>query len=432
MTILLLMGITIFIPLMLGVPIAVALGTGGIFWLVLLDVNTLKGAAFAVWNTASNDVLISVPLFIWMGEIIQRAGIATRFYNAVTLWVRWLPGGLLHANIAACALFSAVSGSSIATAATIAKSAIPNLLRLKYDKRQVFGSLAAGGTLGILIPPSIPLIIYAALVEASLGRLFLAAIVPGVMMVLIFHTYILLTTLRTPHRHCHRADDEAGQSRLRSLAEIFPLVTIIVCILGGIYYVGASTNEVAGVGVLASLLVAAVRRCLSPSMLWESLLSTARVTSLLIFVVIGAQIFSFAVFSWGVNWEVTNWIEQSSLDRVSVLLAIIAMYFVLGMFIDAISMMVLTLSIVYPIIMALNYDPVWFGIVLVLILEIGLITPPVGMNLFTIQAVDPVNITFLEVARGALPYVVLLLLGIGFLIAFPDLALWLPSRARMS
>jgi tripartite ATP-independent transporter DctM subunit len=427
MTILLLMGVSIFVPLMLGVPIAVALGAGGIFWLILLDVNTLKGAAFAVWNTASNDVLISVPLFIWMGEIIQRAGIATRFYNAVSLWVRWLPGGLLHANIAACALFSAVSGSSIATAATIAKSAIPNLLRLKYDERQVFGSLAAGGTLGILIPPSIPLIIYAALVEASLGRLFLAAIMPGLMMVLVFHAYILLTTLRTPRRPA--ADDPPGQSRLQSLAEIVPLVAIVVCILGGIYYVGATTNEVAGVGVLASLIIAATKRTLSLSLLRDSLLSTARVTGLLIFVVAGAQIFSFAVFSWGVNWEVASWIEDSSLDRVVILLAIIAMYFVLGMFIDAISMMVLTLSIVYPIILKLNYDPIWFGIVLVLILEIGLITPPVGMNLFTIQAVDPNGIRFLEVARGSLPYVLLLLLGIAFLILFPNIALWLPSQA---
>lgn len=178
--ILVLMGLTILVPLVLGMPIALSLGLSGLFWLVLLDANLLQGAAIGMWNTASNDVLISIPLFILMGEIIQRAGVATRFYNAVAWWVRGIPGGLLHANIAACAVFSAVCGSSIATAASIGKAAIPNLLRLGYEKRAVFGSMAAGGTLGILIPPSIPLIIYAALTEASLGRLFLAALVPGV------------------------------------------------------------------------------------------------------------------------------------------------------------------------------------------------------------------------------------------------------------
>ena len=422
-----LMGLTILVPLVLGIPIAVVLGAAGIFWLVLYDPGSLQGAAFAVWNTVSNDVLISVPLFIWMGEIIQRAGIATRFYNAVALWVRWLPGGLIHANIAACALFSAVSGSSIATAATIARSAIPNLLRLGYERRRVFGSLAAGGTLGILIPPSIPLIIYAALVEASLGRLFLAAVIPGVIMAAIFHAYMVLDALRGGRTRAPEDDDLPAMSRLRSLLDIAPLLAIIACILGGIYYLGATTNEVAGVGIVASLLIAASRGTLTVGLLRESLVSAAQVTGMILFVVVGAQIFSFAVFTWGVNWEVVDWIGGIQLDRLWILLLLVAIYFVLGMFIDAISMMVLTLSLVYPVITSLGYDPIWFGIVLVLVLEIGLITPPVGMNLFTIQAVDQTGIRLSEVALGALPYVGLLLCGIGLLIAFPQLALWLPS-----
>jgi len=423
--ILVLMGLTILVPLVLGVPIALALGLSGILWLVLLDVNLLQGAAIGIWNTASNDVLISIPLFILMGEIIQRAGVATRFYNAVAWWARGVPGGLLHANIAACAVFSAVCGSSIATAASIGKAAIPNLLRLGYEKRAVFGSMAAGGTLGILIPPSIPLIIYAALTEASLGRLFLAAIVPGVLITLIFHAYIFVSAFRAPKPP--DLPESERQSILSSLSEIVPLTGIIVVILGGIYYVGATTNEVAGIGIVISLLVAAAKKQLDWRLVSQSILSTAHVTGMLIFVVMGAQIFSFAVFSWGVNQDVAEWITGISMGRIWILLIIVGIYVLLGMFIDAISMMVLTLSVVYPVIVGLKYDPIWFGIILVLVLEIGLITPPVGLNLFTIQSIDPARIKFMDVTRGALPYVFLLLAGIGLLIAWPQIALWLPS-----
>ncbi len=423
--ILLLMGLTILVPLVLGMPIAMALGLSGILWLVLLDPNLLQGASIGMWNTASNDVLISIPLFILMGEIIQRAGVATRFYNAVAWWVRGVPGGLLHANIAACAVFSAVCGSSIATAASIGKAAIPNLLRLGYPQRAVFGSMAAGGTLGILIPPSIPLIIYAALTEASLGRLFLAAIVPGVVITLIFHSYIFVSAFRAPKPP--ELPEAERQSVLSSLSEIVPLTGIIATILGGIYYVGATTNEVAGIGIVMSLLVAAAKKQLNWTLIREAVLSTAHVTAMLIFIVMGAQIFSFAVFSWGINQEVADWITGISMSRIWILLIIVGIYVLLGMFIDAISMMVLTLSVVYPVIIGLKYDPIWFGIILVLVLEIGLITPPVGLNLFTIQSIDPARIKFMDVTRGALPYVFLLLLGIALLIAFPQIALWLPS-----
>jgi C4-dicarboxylate transporter DctM subunit len=423
--ILFLMGLTILVPLVLGLPIALALGLSGIFWLLLLDPNLLHGAGLGIWNTASNDVLISIPLFILMGEIIQRAGVATRFYNAVAWWVRGVPGGLLHANISACAVFSAVCGSSIATAASIGKAAIPNLLRLGYPPRAVFGSMAAGGTLGILIPPSIPLIIYAALTEASLGRLFLAAIVPGVVITLIFHVFILVSAFWAPKPP--ELPETERQSILSSLSEIVPLISIIITILGGIYYVGATTNEVAGIGIVMSLAVAFWKKQLSLALLREALLSTAHVTAMLIFVVIGAQIFSFAVFSWGVNQDVAEWITGVSMGRIWIMLIIIGIYVLLGMFIDAISMMVLTLSVVYPVIVGLEYDPIWFGIILVLVLEIGLITPPVGLNLFTIQSIDPARIKLIEVTYGALPYVFLLLAGIGLLIAFPQIALWLPS-----
>ncbi len=427
MTILLLMGLTVLLPLVIGVPIAVTLGGSGLLWIALLDPNLLRGAGHAVWNTAENYVLISIPLFILMGELIERANFANRFYDAVSLWLRPIPGGLLHANIAACSLFSAVSGSSVATAATIGKAAIPSLERLKYDRRLTLGSLAAGGTLGILIPPSIPLIIYAALVEVSLGQLVVAAIIPGVMMALIFSGYLWIMAWRRPEMAPRLGGRPDVAALLRSLGAMLPLFFIIGIILCGIYFGWATPTEVAALGVLAAAGLALIQRQLTWPVIRDSVVATVRFTAMLMLVIIGAQIFSFAIFSWGVNYDISDWIAGLEYPRLAILGVVIAIYLLLGMFIDAISMMVLTLSVVFPIILKLEYDPIWFGIVLVILLEIGLITPPVGMNLYTIQALDPARISLGEVTRGALPFVGLLLAGIALLIAFPSIALWLPS-----
>lgn len=426
-----LMALTILVPLFLGIPIAVTLGGSGLLWLLLLDPAHLRGAGYALWNTADNYILISVPLFLLMGEIVQRADIAQRFYRAMGLWLRWLPGGLLHANVGACAVFSAVSGSSVATAATIGTAAIPNLQDLRYDKRMILGTLAAGGTLGILIPPSIPLIIYAALVEVSLGRLFIAAAIPGLVMVGLFTLYIMWRALRDPSL-APMVPTEGGRGLGRemfaSLGDVLPVLLIIAVVLGGIYFGWATPTEVAALGVLIALVVAAAYGQLSWAMFRDSVTTAVTFTAMLMFVIIGAQIFSYSLFAWGVAREVATWVAALSVPPVVVLGYIVAMYLVLGMFIDALSMMVLTLSVVFPIITGLGYDPVWFGVVLVILLEIGLITPPVGINLYTIQGLVPGLASVLEVAMGALPFVVLLLIGVALLVVFPGLALWLPAQ----
>jgi C4-dicarboxylate transporter, DctM subunit len=427
----LLMGISIVVLLVIGWPIAVALGLSGMFWLYLLDPNRLvyfKGGANAVWNTAENYSLLSVPLFILMGELLQRTDISRRFYNAVSALLWRLPGGALHANIMACAVLAAVSGSSVATAAMIGSAAIPSLIKLKYDRKLIFGTLAAGGTLGILIPPSIPLIIYAAMTEQSVGRLFMASLVPGLMMTGIFFLYVLWRGWQLNRAGIPNPRPEVTPTGLQIAGDMLPFGCIFAVVFGGLYLGWATPTEIAGIGVLISLVTAISYRQLTATKLWQALVSSVTVTSVIILVVIGAQLFSYALFSYGVTRSIAEWTAALPVAPVVTLGFIVLMYLILGMFIDSISMMVLTLGVVYPVIVQLGYDPIWFAVVLVILIEIGLITPPVGLNLFTINAVVPGLTSVTEVARGSLPFVFLLLLGVALLIAFPGIALWLPSK----
>jgi tripartite ATP-independent transporter DctM subunit len=431
MSILLIVTLGVLIALVAGLPVAVTLGAVGLAWIAAANPVMLTGAAHAVWNTASNDVLTAVPLFILMGEIIQRSEIAPRFYDAVSIWVRWLPGGMVHANIAACGIFSAVSGSSVATAATIGTAAMPNLMRLGYDHRLIYGSLAAGGTLGILIPPSLALIFYSAMTEVSLGRLFVAAMLPGLMMMGLFHAYILARAVVSLRQAVGRDIELAPvgwAERLRSLAAMAPVILNVIVILHGMYWGWATPTEIAGVAAAMALIVAVAFGTFSLTRFWDALVRSARLTAMLMFIVIGAQIFAFAVFSSGLNFEIADWIAALPYGPYEIFFFVVVMYVVLGMFIDALSMMVLTLSLVFPVILEIGFDPIWFGIVLVLLLELGLITPPVGMNLYTIRAIAPVEASLRDVTMGALPFAFMLALGVVILTAFPDIVLWLPAQ----
>jgi tripartite ATP-independent transporter DctM subunit len=427
MTVMLAMFATLLVCLVVGMPIAVALGGTGLLWLVLNDPAQLRGAAYAVWNSSNNVTLLAIPLFLIMGELVQRTQISVRFYRALSLWVRWLPGGLLHSNIGACAVFSAVSGSSVATAATIATAAIPDLTRLGYRRNLICGTLAAGGTLGILIPPSIPMIIYGAITETSVGRLFLAGIVPGMLVAFFFSAYVAIESLRDPAA-ASRSDPgrtPSSAERLRSLLDIAPITFVILIVIAALYGGWATPTEVAGLGAAAAAIIAASYGYLRFHILVEATASAVRFSAMLMFVILGANLFSFALFSWGVTRSVIDAIGGLALPALGIFAMIVLMYLILGMFIDAISMMVLTLSVVFPVITHLGYDPVWFGVVLVILLEIGLITPPVGINLYTIRGLLPGS-TLQEVSLAALPFVALLLLAIALLVLFPDIALWLP------
>jgi C4-dicarboxylate transporter DctM subunit len=418
----------LFLLLLLGMPISGALGLVGLFSLLICDPVTLKGVPFVIWNSSTSFTLVAAPLFVLMGEILLESGISTRFYRAISIWVRWLPGGLLQTNIVASSIFAAVSGSSVATAATMGTIAIPEMTKRNYDKRIIYGSLAAGGTLGILIPPSIAMIIYCSMVYESVGKLFIAGVLPGVLMAVLFGGYIMIRAIINPALAPQMQDAKITlRERLVSIIDLMPTLVIILFVLLAIYLGWATPNEIAAIGVVLSIVFAVLYRGFSFKKLFKSLGYTAFVSSMLLFVIIGAQIFSYALFTWGATEEISEWVGSIPLGPGFIWVLLIIMYIFLGMFIDAISMMVLTLSVVHPIMVNLGFDSVWFGVVLVLLLEIGLITPPVGLNLYTIQAVANES-SFMEIVRGSFPFVLLLLLGIVILTLFPQLVLWLPQQ----
>ncbi len=417
----------LFVLLFTGMPIAVALGTVGLSALLLLDTNLLHGAGSVLWNNSTSFEIAAAPLFILMGEIMLGSGVSKRFYRAISIWVRWLPGGLLQTNISACSIFAAISGSSVATAATMGTVAIPEMLKRGYDKKVIYGSLAAGGTLGILIPPSIAMIIYGSMVQESIGRLFVGGIIPGLIMAFLFALYIGLRSVFNPGIAPKSQSKPDVREMIGSLLDLLPVVIILLAILAGIYLGWATPTEIAAVGVVMSLVVSASYKGLSWNTLKRGLVSTVNLTSMLLFVIISAQLFSYALFSWGATREIANWVVQLPLHPLGIWAMVALLYIFLGMFIDAISMMVLTVSVVHPIIVDLGMDPIWFGVTLVLLLEVGLITPPVGLNLYTIQAVGRES-SIRSVVEGALPFAALLIIGVLILSLFPQLVLWLPDK----
>lgn len=422
---------TLVVLLFVGLPISVSLGLTGLGWIIFDNPRLLRGAAYAIWNNANSQTLVAVPMFLLMGEIVQRSNVAVRFYRAMTLWVGWLPGGLLHSNIGASAVFSAISGSSVATAATISTTAIPDLLRLGYRRSLIAGTLTAGGTLGILIPPSIPMIIYGAITETSVGALFLAGVLPGLLITGAFALYVMVRSAPAAERRkaAGLSEQVDWSVRLRSLGDLFPVGLLVLLIIVGIYRGWATPNEVASLGVAGAVAIGVIFGDFRPRVFVAALQSTVRFTAMLTFVILSAHVFSFALFSFGATRAAVGLIAQYELPPAGVLAAVVGLCLFLGMFIDAISMMVLILGVVFPIIVDLGYDPVWFGVILVLLLEIGLITPPVGLNLYTVRGLMP-EATLGEVSLASLPFVLLLLAGVVLFTIFPEIVLWLPRTAN--
>lgn len=407
---------------------AFALGSAGTLILLLakgpLAFVTISSV---VWNTTNNYILVAVPLFLLMGEVILRSGISGHFYRGVATLLAPMPGGLLHANIAACAIFSAISGSSVATAASVGTVAIPEMTARGYDTRIIFGSLAAGGTLGILIPPSIILILYGALVEESVARLFMAGIVPGLLMALLFMGYIAVRVMLDRSLAPARESlDIALGERLRRIAHILPMVGLLLVVLGGIYAGFTTPTESAAIGVLGAILLAAAYRGLNPPMFREALLSTVRTTCMVVFIIVGAQILSTGLTYAGISRGLSQWIVGMELSRWYLFAALVVLYILLGFFVDGLSMIYMTLPVLFPVVVAAGFDVIWFGIVLTILIEMGQITPPVGLNLFTIQSISGGR-PFRDVVIGSAPFVFLMLLNILLLSWFPQIALWLPS-----
>jgi tripartite ATP-independent transporter DctM subunit len=390
----------------------------------LFSQGNIKLISFTPYSTTHSFILTAIPLFIFTGEIIVRCGISERLYRGASKWLAWAPGGLLHSNIGSCAMFAAISGSSAATAATIGTVALPALKERNYDVRLTLGSLAGGGTLGILIPPSMTMIVYGMLAEASVGRLFAGGVIPGIMLSLMFITYIGIRAVINPQL----APKEvifSVRNLLLSFKDFWPAFILSTIILGGIFGGLVTPTEAAALGASASLLMALVFRRLNWQMIRESLSSSLQTTCMVMFIVVAANMFAAFLAVTRVPESFALLVVQSGLPKMAILISIYLLYLFLGCFIDGLSTQVMTVPTILPVILALGFNPIWFGIILVMLIEVGALTPPMGINLFVIQGLSKRSLS--DVIIGAAPFFVIIILGIAVLTAFPSLVLWLPS-----
>ncbi|MET0962791.1 MAG: TRAP transporter large permease [Noviherbaspirillum sp.] len=410
----------------LSIPVGAALGVLGLVLDPLFSMLPLSRALGEVsWSTSTEFLLVAIPLFIMLGEVLLRAGFAERMYNAMSMWLAWLPGGLMHANIGASTLFSATSGSSVATAATVGTVAIPQIRRYGYNEPLFLGSIAAGGTLGILIPPSINLVIYGVLTNSSVPKLYLAGIIPGFALALLFMVTIVIACLIKP-AWGGRKVEASWPERFASLVHLLPPMGIFLLVVGSIYAGLATPTEAAALGVLGALILAAVHGRLTVAMLREVLEGTMRSTAMIMLIVIAAAFLNFVMAATGLTNALTSSITGLGLSPAWMLLVVIIFYLVLGCFMETLSMMITTIPIIAPIMIGLGYDPIWLGIVIVMLVEAALITPPVGMNLFVVQSLRKSG-SMNAVIVGSLPFVLSLFVLLALVSIFPGLALWLPT-----
>jgi tripartite ATP-independent transporter DctM subunit len=408
-----------------GIYIAAALGVLGL----------LAGLAFSerplhlffgevIWIPSVNFVLVAVPLFLLMGELLLRSGLSEKLYRALNVWVGRLPGGLLHTNIASSAVFSAIAGSSGATAATIGSVAMPYFDRTKYSQRMVLGSLAAGGALGNLIPPGITFIVYGLITETSVGKLYLAAFIPGFMMAGLFMLVILAYSAiyGTPGAESR----VTWRERLATFWDLVPTTLLIVIVRGTIYMGVATPTEAAALGVVGALVFAALAGRLSLSVVHASARATARTTSLIALIILAGFVLNYVLSSLRLPQALAAMVQSLALPPWGIMLIILGFYLALGTFMEGFSMIITTLPVVFPVVTALGYDPIWFGVVITMLIEIAMISPPDGTVMYVLQGMRlrPGPIT--DVFIGVTPFVLVYMGGVGLLMLFPDIALWLP------
>jgi C4-dicarboxylate transporter DctM subunit len=409
----------------LSIPVAAALGVLGLILDPLFSMLPLSRAMGELaWSSSNEFLLVAIPMFIMLGEILLRAGFAERMYGAMALWLSWLPGGLMHANIGASTLFAATSGSSVATAATVGTVSVPQIKRYGYNEPLFLGSIAAGGTLGILIPPSINLVIYGVLTNSSVPKLYLAGIIPGLMLAGLFMLVVIVACTVKPAWGGQRIEASWGE-RLRSLQHLLPPLGIFFLVVGSIYAGLATPTEAAALGVVGALVLAAFSRRLSLRMLRDALEGTMKSTAMIMLIVIAAGFLNFVMSATGLTDTLTKSIGGLGLSPGMMILIVVLFYVVLGCFMETLSMMIVTIPIVAPVMIALGFDPIWLGILIILMVETALITPPVGMNLFVVHSIRKSG-SMNAVIMGSLPFVAALFVMVALLAFFPDIALWLP------
>lgn len=385
----------------------------------------IRGLGNMVWSASNSATLIAIPFFVLLGEVLVRSGVAARTYAALDRWVSWLPGGLVHANVATATMFSATSGSSVATAATVATVAMPQAEKLGYDPKLFSGAIAAGGTLGIMIPPSINLIVYGFLTQTSIPQLFLAGLIPGIGLALAFIVMVAIICTIRPSLGGERRVFPMSDM-MRALVHLLPIILLFTMIIGSIYNGWATPTEAAAVGVAGAFVIAAAFGGVSFNMLAESIYGTVKITSMIMLVVIGASFLNFTLASAGLGQELDAFLTGLGLSPLGFILVVVVMYIILGFFIETLSLMVVTIPIIVPLVVEQGYDPIWFGILMIVLIEMALITPPVGLNLYVVQGARKTG-SMSEVMLGALPFAAVMLAMAFALIAFPQIALFLPQ-----
>lgn len=410
-----------------GVPVGLSLGVVGVIGYAY--VNGLSGALFIVGSGPFEAIfpysLSVIPLFLLMGVFSARSGLSTDLFQAANALIGKFRGGLAMATICACAGFGAICGSSLATVATIGRVALPEMRKAGYDDRLSSASIAAGGTLGVMIPPSILLIIYGLLTEQSIGKLFSAAILPGILATLLYALCVAVMVRINPSL-IKKPEATSTANKWTTVRKAWPVAAMFIIVIGGIQLGVFSPTEAAAIGAAGAILLAVARKSLNRQSLYSAMRETVELTGMIFFIIIGAALFNFFIETTGLPQYLVAAVEGSGFSSFSILLLIILFYLILGCFMDAMSMIMLTIPFVYPLITALGFDPIWFGIVVVTVAELGLITPPIGMNLFVVQGVSR-DLSSMTVIRGILPFILADLVRLALLIFVPAIVLYLPS-----
>ena len=416
---------------LLGSSVWVGLALMGVAW-VGMELFTSRPAGDAmittIWTGASSWTLTALPLFIWMGEILYRTRLSEDMFKGLAPWMRRLPGGLLHTNIAGCTIFAAVSGSSAATLTTVGKMSIPELRKRGYPEYMIIGTLAGAATLGLMIPPSLTLIVYGVTINESITKLFMAGVFPGLVLAGLFMTYIIGWHYLRPQE---RPDPEPSMSLFQMIKDsrfLIPVMALVTTVIGSMYFGWATATEAAAVGVVGALSLALAQRSLDWKTFSASLMGATRTSAMIALILMGAAFLSLAMGFTGLPRALAGWIDVMDLSPVVLIIALTLFYIVLGMFLDGISSVVLTMAIVEPMIRQAGIDVIWFGVFIVVVVEMAQVTPPIGFNLFVLQGMTKHEISY--IARTAIPMVGLMIVMVVILVIWPELATWLPDNLR--
>ena len=413
----------------LGSGIWVALSMIGVSAIgMMLFTSRPVGDAMAttIWGTSSSWTLTALPLFVWMGEILFRTKLSENLFRGLSPWMQKLPGGLIHVNVVGCALFAAISGSSAATVATVGKMSIPELRKRNYPEKILLGSLAGSGTLGLLIPPSIILIIYGVAVQESIAKLFIAGIIPGIMIALIFMSYVIIWSLINKKYMPKIPEEYTFLEKIKRSKQLLPVIILIFAVIGSIYTGIATATEAASLGVVGALILSYLQKSLTLKTFKSSLLGATKTSCMIAFILAGSTFLSLAMGFTGLPRNLALWIQNMDLSPYVLIFVLMIFYIILGMFLDGISAVVLTMAIIEPMIRQAGFDMIWFGIFLVIVVEMAQITPPVGFNLFVLQGMAKKDMGY--IARSAFPLFLLMVLAVILVVIFPEIALWMPEQ----